>query len=227
MYLVNNMVSLMILLFYFYGVIGIEIYHPNIKGVVHSEFESSIYAEFNEIGAAMIGLFQISTQSSWHAVVLHYAENYNFTGAIFYFFSFHMITVMILLNLTSGLIWEVFTIVSEQVVSQALADETEEAESGSGERIHKEGNGHKNINRRDNNTLEVDPGDPKNNQILLKEELGVIPEENSDNLSGIEEESLDSVNIALTPDTPNPFTVDASNKESRDCIYVYIKTYSE
>ena len=186
------MVALMILIFYFYGVIGVEIYHPNIKGSIHSEFESSIYAEFNNIGAAMIGLFQITTQSSWHAVVLHYAENYNFTGALFYFMTFHMIVVLILLNLTSGLIWEVFTIVNEQSV------DTEE-DSVESDDIRDNQQGGKESFALDNNNNEIIPNEHKNES---RKELYTINED----------EEKDSKQSLSSP--PSSFSSDKSSLNS-------------
>ena len=42
-----------------------------------------------------------------------YGYKFNFTGSIIYFFSFHMITILFLLALIKGLVWDIFRVVDE------------------------------------------------------------------------------------------------------------------
>ena len=113
----------MVVLFYLYAIVGIEIFHSNVVDIQDSPWESGKYGDFSSFTMALIALFQILTQSGWHYVMLYYTGGYNTFGVILFFTSFHAIQVIIFLNLTVGLIWEVFQVTAREKVEEAKRNE--------------------------------------------------------------------------------------------------------
>ena len=135
----------MFVMFYFYAVIGIEVYHPNEGKETETKYNPSKLGDFSSFGQALLALFQILTQSNWHSLMLHYATEHNYGGTLIYFFSFHTIVCTILLGLTTGLIWEIFTIVDPDSMfnprKKSEGDEGEEGEEDEDSEGQEEGEG--------------------------------------------------------------------------------------
>ena len=113
----------MVVMFYLYSVLGIEIFH--LESNHESQWANGKYGDFSSFGMGLIALFQILTQSGWHYVVLYYSEIFNIGGVFLFFFSFHAIQVIIFLNLSVGLIWEVFQVHAREQIAQAKQMEDE------------------------------------------------------------------------------------------------------
>ena len=122
------MVSIMLIIIYIFAIIGMECFHPNAGNITNSYYEPDSYGDFSSFSMSLIALFQVLTQSSWHSLAFHFADNFDYTGTLIYFIIFHLIQVIILLNLTSGLIWEVFTIVPSDEILDEVEGEFDEEE---------------------------------------------------------------------------------------------------
>ena len=109
--LVKKLFHLLMLILYTYAILGMEVFREYGETTVYS---SSFFGNFETFGESVVLLFQITTQASWHCPMFHYGLNINYTGSMFYFISFHLITVFILFSIITGLVWELFTILDEK-----------------------------------------------------------------------------------------------------------------
>ena len=212
------MVSIIMLIMYFYGIIGMECFHPNTRDIKSSYYESDTYGDFSSFSMTLIALFQILTQSSWHSMTLHFADNFDYTGTIIYFGSFHLIQVIILLNLTSGLIWEVFTIVpSDEILEEVEAQNIEEDKMSPKKRKSST----KNLLMFEEN----DPKKPIDRSDALKK-MDDIPEVISSESSSHGSAS-DSENPSLTAPIQGSNSIYIYIYVSLDiyCIYMYVSVY--
>jgi hypothetical protein len=108
----------MFLSFYFFAIISTQILHysegeyeERVRDSDVQYYEGSIFGHFQSFMRAMLALFQILTESSWHMIVL-YAEVFNgFWISSMILLPFHMFITFIMRSILLGLIWEVFGII--------------------------------------------------------------------------------------------------------------------
>ncbi len=126
-------------------------------------------------------------------MALHFADNFDYTGTIIFFGTFHLMQVLILLNLMSGLIWEVFTIVP----SDEILEEVNQAELTQDSRSPKRKDSARSIggsplkSRKSKKNLLLDIEDINGQKPIARgshvKEMDEIPE-----VSGTEESSSES-----------------------------------
>ncbi|OMJ72778.1 hypothetical protein SteCoe_28696 [Stentor coeruleus] len=88
-----NVLSLMLLVFFIYAILGVNLYYRVESGKIISQ-----YTNFTNFGMAMITLFRISTGEDWYLILYDCSKNNNYTVAGLYFMSFVMITSFVMLN---------------------------------------------------------------------------------------------------------------------------------
>ena len=158
---------------------GMQIYYTREdKEIRNKEFASSFYGNFDSFDGALIALFQVVTQSGWHAMTLHYALNFNYVGTLFFFGTFHMVVVIIILNLISGLIWEVCSGTKDKIINEQLEGGVEDQED-----IQDKGEVHK-IHNHKSETLTADSSgalnkfDESKGKLSKMSQFAQIAEEN-------------------------------------------------
>lgn len=107
--LMLSVVSLLVCVFYFYAIIGMEVFVDQV--------DVDIVTKFSTFPYAMLALFQQLTDSNWHDVMYDamQATSYNVS---WYFVTFNMIVVFIILNLLIALIIDTFVLQHEILSSQ-------------------------------------------------------------------------------------------------------------
>ena len=117
----QRIMSIMLITFYFYAILGCECLHyneseKNAKLLNDSQFATyagGIIGNFQSIGEAWLALFQILTESGWHYLLYYIEEFHGFWPAWIILFQFHLIINHVLRSILLGLIWEVFVIVNQ------------------------------------------------------------------------------------------------------------------
>lgn len=118
----RRVVSVMMILFYIFAVIGTELLkysQEEYDALINDEnsnlayYESGTYGNFTTFEDSIFGLFQILTESSWHLMVLYHEEFHGFWKPCLFLLPFHMIVTFILRSILLGLTWEVFSIVNK------------------------------------------------------------------------------------------------------------------
>ena len=123
---VKKLLTLTFIIFYVYACIGMEVYGYSAT----TDFQEDIYGDFLDFTMSLIILFQVLTLSNWNCVVFHYASTSDsYFWSLMYFYSFNFLTVIILLSLITGLIWEVFTILDPN--KQIREDEAKKKDAAS------------------------------------------------------------------------------------------------
>jgi hypothetical protein len=116
--IVMKLTVILFMLTYTYAVIGLEIF--NESHIIHeeSEFvkEGERYSGFDDIGSALLTLFHIINEATWTDVEFDYIQRFGGLAKVSYFFnSYHALANLVVISLLTGLIWEVFTFMSQNL----------------------------------------------------------------------------------------------------------------
>jgi len=87
-----NILSLLLLVFFIYSILGVFILHTVKSGEVLDE-----YTNFNNFGMAMMTLLRIATGEDWHLIMHDYMTD--IPESPYYFLSFVTITTFIMMNM--------------------------------------------------------------------------------------------------------------------------------
>ena len=87
-----NILSLLMLVFFIYSILGVFILHTVKDGEVLDD-----YTNFNNFGLAMMTLLRIATGEDWHLIMYDYMVE--IPESPYYFISFVTITTFIMLNM--------------------------------------------------------------------------------------------------------------------------------
>ena len=117
----QRIMSIMLITFYFYAILGCECLHYNeseknqklLRDTQFATYAGGIIGNFQSIGKAWLALFQILTESGWHYLIYYLEEFHNFWLVWLILIQFHLIINHILRSILLGLIWEVFVIVNQ------------------------------------------------------------------------------------------------------------------
>ena len=91
---------ILFIIFYYYGIIGIHFLNELNSTQTQPKYN---FANFNSFPKALLALFQILTEVNWNAAIFEYNKKFKSPFLISIFFSsFHMISVLILMNLIKG-----------------------------------------------------------------------------------------------------------------------------
>jgi len=88
---VLNVLSLLLLIFFIYSILGVFLFHETQTGKVLDE-----YTNFSNFGMAMIALLRISTGEEWNIIMYDFKDGWT---APLYFLSFVVITSFVMLNM--------------------------------------------------------------------------------------------------------------------------------
>lgn len=89
-----NVMSLLLLIFYIYAVLGVNLFYSVNSGIIIGN-----YVNFSNFGNAMITLFRCSTGEDWYNIMKDCSSNGSSIDSYLYFISFITITTFIMLNL--------------------------------------------------------------------------------------------------------------------------------
>lgn len=111
--LIFQTITLLVMIFHIYAVIGMKIFNTNYNIHVPSTLYETTISDFNDYKNSLIIMLQVVTENGWSNIIYNYADKFGsfFRSAIF-FDSFYLIVKFIILSLLTGLIWEIFTIIS-------------------------------------------------------------------------------------------------------------------
>lgn len=106
--------TLLIIIFHIYAIIGMIFFSFETNTVRRdSDFAKSL-GNFDTYGESLLLLLLVITENGWSEIIYDYS--YSFEQDFFiaaFFISFHLIVKIVLISLLTGLIWEIFTIISE------------------------------------------------------------------------------------------------------------------
>ena len=145
---------------------------------------------------ALVALFQVLTQGSWHSLIFHYSETHNVYLTFWYFSTFHLGSVIVLLSLTCGIIWSVFNITHADKIESELADDgsNEQSEGDDSFRTDKSNDSNLSVSiNTDKNITELNiiqrkesshgfPSPQTTKEVNHKESLGIDKKRSAPNL---------------------------------------------
>ena len=83
-----------------------------------SPFSINDYTNFDSFGNSLLVLFQIVTQSNWTVFIYDYAYKFGFIQASIFFCTFHLLTILFMMSLLRGLLWETFYVVDKSLCEE-------------------------------------------------------------------------------------------------------------
>ncbi|EGR33043.1 hypothetical protein IMG5_062980 [Ichthyophthirius multifiliis] len=115
--LVAKLIPIILMVFYLYAFWGMETFNTQTfefkKG---SPYQTQFFGDFNNFQNSLLVLFQVMVQSNWSLFTYDYAYKFdNLYISMMFFDTFDMIISLILLSLIKGIVWEVFTVVDNEI----------------------------------------------------------------------------------------------------------------
>src|SRR3990167_9505718 len=122
-----NMISqtgtILVMIFHIYAMIGMTIYNTKLNDFYPSAYYETSISDFNSYDRALVVMLQTITENGWSSILIDYAVKFGslFRAAAF-FHSFYHLAKFIILSLLTGLIWEIFSIVSARMEARDLQE---------------------------------------------------------------------------------------------------------
>lgn len=98
-----NVLSLLLLIFFIYSVLGVNLYYNVATGKIIND-----YTNFSNFGMAMVALFRMTTGEDWYLIMYDCAESSGFTIAAIFFITFITATSFVMLNFFIMVILQTF-----------------------------------------------------------------------------------------------------------------------
>jgi Ion transport protein len=142
--LIFQTMTLLVMIFHIYALAGMTIFNIDYEDYYPSTKYQTSITSFTSYDKAMITMLLIVTENGWSNIIYDYADKFDsiFKSAMF-FNSFYLLVKFIILSLLTGLVWEIFTIISsnigkKQIDQLALANEKQEGSFNSDNSINKD-----------------------------------------------------------------------------------------
>ena len=122
-----NMISqtgtILVMIFHIYALIGMTMYNTKLNDYYPTVFYETSISDFNSYDRALVVMLQTITENGWSNILVDYAVKFDslFRAAAF-FHSFYHLGKFIILSLLTGLIWEIFSIVSARMEARDLQE---------------------------------------------------------------------------------------------------------
>jgi hypothetical protein len=114
--LILQMITVLVMVFHIYALIGLTYFNfdqVNYRPV--TTYETSI-SDFTSYENALIKMLMVVTENGWSNIIYDYAEKFeSMINSMMFYHSFYLLVKYIILSLLTGLVWEIFTIINNNL----------------------------------------------------------------------------------------------------------------
>ncbi|EAR82678.2 cation channel family transporter (macronuclear) [Tetrahymena thermophila SB210] len=122
--IVVRLIPIILVVYYIYTYIGLDNFNTNTFNYNQNSPYDQGYADFNNFYGAMLIYFQIMIEANWSSYIYDIAYKFDIpVQANILFISYDFIQNFILLSLVKGIVWEVFTVVNQELKEIELKNE--------------------------------------------------------------------------------------------------------
>ncbi|KAL4429432.1 hypothetical protein ABPG74_021019 [Tetrahymena malaccensis] len=122
--IVIRLIPVILVVYYIYTYIGLDNFNTNTFQYNPNSPYDQQYADFNNFYGAMLIYFQIMVEANWSSYIYDIAYKFDIPiQANILFISYDFIQNFILLSLVKGIVWEVFTVVNQELKEIELKNE--------------------------------------------------------------------------------------------------------
>ncbi|KAL4467991.1 hypothetical protein ABPG72_015861 [Tetrahymena utriculariae] len=122
--IVIRLIPVILVIYYIYTYIGLDNFNTNTFRYNENSPYDQNYVDFNNFHGAMLIFFQIMVEANWSSYIYDIAYKFDIPiEANILFISYDFIQNFILLSLVKGIVWEVFTVVNQELKQIELKNE--------------------------------------------------------------------------------------------------------
>lgn len=110
------------MVFHIYALVGMTMFNINFNNYIPiTKYETCkpnlpAISDFTTYENALIKMLMVVTENGWSNIIYDYAAKFqSFTKSMMFFHSFYLLVKYIILSLLTGLVWEIFTIISNNL----------------------------------------------------------------------------------------------------------------